>query len=118
MPVNPPKSCDYVDFKDYLVISRKHNDNFIYELNKMKSTSECDKVWETLESKSLFRISLINNCIDETQNKIDTQQTNTDSIYLENQRKLKNKLNFLIMERDVESILTDNAKKVFHKFCK
>ncbi|KAM9977156.1 hypothetical protein ACTFIR_011012 [Dictyostelium discoideum] len=141
--IQPPKSCDYVDLKDFLVFARKDNDNFIYEVNKIKNgentLSECEKVWNSLESKQLLRSQLILNCIEETKKEIESLNTpiittttnnnnnnknNKNNNIIENsidqteKRKLTNKLNMLNMELEVESILTAAAKKVFHKVCK
>ncbi|KAK5580662.1 hypothetical protein RB653_000685 [Dictyostelium firmibasis] len=136
-----PKGCDYVDLKDFLVFSRKDNDNFIYEVNKIKNEdrySECEKVWNTLEAKQLLRSQLILNCIEETKKEIESLNTptitttiinnkNNNNINIKNQgnsidesekRKLTTKLNMLNMELEVESILIAAAKKVFHKVCK
>ncbi|KAN0012495.1 hypothetical protein ACTFIU_007799 [Dictyostelium citrinum] len=139
--LQPPKGCDYVDLKDFLVFARKDNDNFIYEVNKIKNgentLSECEKVWRSLEDKQLLRSQLILNCIEETKkeieslnipiittttinknNKNNNNNIQDNSIDQTEKRKLTNKLNMLNMELEVESILTAAAKKVFHKVCK
>ncbi|EFA76900.1 tetratricopeptide-like helical domain-containing protein [Heterostelium album PN500] len=117
LPLNPPNTkfrCDYVDLKDYLVYSRKANDYFLYEINKIKSFNECQDVWDRLNTVSNLRLQLIDNCIGTTENEI-SQLTpqNKDEL-----RQLRHKLNLLTMEKDVETVLQSSAKKTFHKICK
>eukprot|EP01132_Coremiostelium_polycephalum_P004181 gene4181-5232_t len=128
IPLQLPRNCNYVDLKDYLVAARKNNDHFLFEVNKIKSLEECNRVWEELESKSTMRMMIIDKCIQETTNDLNninkeldnTQQSlPTPSTSLQQQqRSLKNKLNLLNMEKEVEQVMSDHAVKVFHKVCK
>ncbi|EGC31892.1 hypothetical protein DICPUDRAFT_82256 [Dictyostelium purpureum] len=111
----PPRGCNYQDLKDYLVFSRKDNDNFVYEINKIKSPeTECEAVWEKLHNKTLFRCEIIKNCINLTKKDIESNNFSNNSEKI----KLQNKLNMLNMELEVEEIIKDQAKKVFHKICR
>ncbi|KAF2073155.1 hypothetical protein CYY_005544 [Polysphondylium violaceum] len=108
-----PKTCNYVELKDFLVSARKENTNI--EMNKIRDIdSECRKVWQDIETRSILRKQVITNCIQETELSLQkAKESNNDSLI----RSEKQKLNFLNMEKNVEDILVDYNLKIFQKMC-
>lgn len=103
-------SCLEGDFLSYLLLSRKINDNIIFELNKANGElSECEEMWKKLKILSTERRHSIEHCLQvlnrniEGRNPTLTEQT---------------RIGWLKSSLQVEDILNQDSRAKFKSKCK
>jgi hypothetical protein len=99
-------------------------DNFKFILNKMNSPSQCEEIWKQISTVMSFRRTAINSCIDKTNEELRVVQAqppttlpSTTPAYIQRDRQLKNKIDLLKEELDIEDILWRQTEKLYRRAC-
>lgn len=117
-------TCEFTEFKAILVNLRKTNDNFKFILNKINSPSQCGEIWNQISTVMSFRRAAINSCINKTNEELRNYQAQPPTTtvpstpsYNQLDRQLKNKIDLLKEELDIEDILWRQTEKLYRRAC-